>query len=64
MLVEVADYLGVDISPLLERSIQLDLAEFAAQRSLCQLRNAEGIVADAVGGAFGIENFQIEHAVH
>jgi hypothetical protein len=36
-LVELADYLRIDISPLLERSIELDLAEFAAQRRLRQL---------------------------
>jgi hypothetical protein len=28
------------------------------------LRNAECVIADAVGGALGIENFQIEHAIH
>jgi hypothetical protein len=56
--------LRIDIGPLLEGSIQLDFAEFAAQGGLRQLRNAEGIVADAVGGALGIENFQVEHAIH
>lgn len=62
-LVEFAYHLRIDMGPLLKGSIQLDLAKFAAQGGLRQLRNAEDVVANAVGGALGVENFQVRYAI-
>ena len=53
----------VDPPALLERAVELDLADLAAQRRLRELRDREGIVRDAVRRARGIHHLQIQHAV-
>src|SRR6185503_13017794 len=62
--VQFADDLRVDVGALLKGAVEFDLAELAAQRGLRQLGDAEGIVADAVGCALGVQDFQVEHTVH
>ena len=51
------------LAALLERAVELDLADLAAQRRLRELRDREGIVRDAVRRARGIHHLQIQHAV-
>ena len=62
-LVELADDLRVDVGALLERSVQIDLADFASQRRLCKLGNGEQIVRDAVGRPLRIQHLEIQHAI-
>src|SRR5438093_10723997 len=49
---------------LLERAIQLNLANLAAQRGLRELDDSEEVVRDPVRGAFRIQDLEIEHAVY
>ena len=51
------------VAARLERAIEIDLADLAAQRRLRELDDREAIVRDAVRGAAGIEHLQIQHAV-
>ena len=62
-LVELADDLRVDVGPLLERLVQIDLADLAAQRRLRELADREHVVGDAVRRALRIQHLQVEDAV-
>jgi len=63
-LVELADDLVVDVRALLERAVEVDLADLAAQRRLGQLADGEHVVHDAVRGPLGVQHLEVEHAVH
>src|SRR6185503_3413360 len=62
-LVELADDVGVDRGALLERAVELDLADLAAQRRLRELRDRELVVRDAVRRARRIEDLHVQDAV-
>ena len=62
-LVELGDDRDVDVGALLERAVEVDLADLAAQRRLRELRDGEQVVLDAVGGALRVEDLEVEHAV-
>jgi hypothetical protein len=62
--VDFADDHQIDVCALLERAIELDLADLAAQVGLRQLRDREGVVRDTVRRPCWIEDFEIEHSVH
>ena len=53
----------VDVRALLERAVELDLADLAAQRGLRELDDREAVVGDAVGRALRVEHLQVQHAV-
>src|SRR6185369_11378610 len=61
--VELAHDVHVDLPALLERSVEIDLADLAAQRRLSELRNGEVVVRNAVRRARRVEHLQIQHAV-
>ena len=63
-LVELGYHVGVDGATCLESPIQLDLADLAAQRRLCQLGDGEVVVGDAVGGKMGIQHLHVKDCVH
>ena len=62
-LVHFADHHEVDVRPLLEGAIELDLADLAAEVRLRELRDRIGVVGDAVRRAGGIEDFEVQDAV-
>ena len=49
-LVEFADDVGIDGRAFLERTVEVDLADFTAQRRLRQLRDGELVVAVLIPG--------------
>src|ERR1700742_2601365 len=63
-LVQLGNDIRDDGAARLERSIQLDFADLAAQRGLRQLRNRKSIVGDSVRGEVRVHHLHIQHAVH
>src|SRR6185503_11540502 len=62
-LVELADDRDVDGRALLERAIQIDLADIAAKRRLRELRDGEDVVRDSIRGALRVQDLEIQDAV-
>ena len=62
-LVQFADHVGVDGAARLEGAVEFDLADFAAQGGLRELRDREAVVGDPVGGQMRIEHLHVEHRV-
>src|SRR5688572_7102012 len=62
-LIELGDDVRVDRAALLERAVELDLADLAAQRRLRELHDREPVVGDAVGGPARVQHLHVEHAV-
>ncbi len=63
-LVELHDHRGVDRAALLKRAIEVDFSDLAPQGRLGELADGKDVVADSVGGALGVEYFQVENPVH
>ena len=62
--VELLDHPQVDVPPLLEGLVQLDLADLATQRGLGELGDGEEVVANAVGRSCRVHDLKVENAVH
>src|SRR5581483_5084021 len=62
-LVELVHDLEVDVRALLERPVELDLPDLAAERRLGELGDREEIVGHAVRGALRIHDLQVEDPV-
>jgi hypothetical protein len=62
-VIQLADHVCVDRAARLECTVEVDLADLAAQRRLRELNDREAVVGDAVRSAAGIQHLQVQHAV-
>ena len=62
--VELGNDVGIDHAASFKRPIEIDLADFAAQCRLRQLRDRKHVVGNAVRRALRIKHLQIQHAVY
>ena len=61
--VKFRDHVGVDRAALFEGAIQIDATDLAAQGGLRKLRDGKLVVGNAIGGALGVQNLQVEDPV-
>ena len=63
-LVEFRDDILVNSATLFERTIEIDLADLRTQCRLCELRDGEHIIPDAIGSAARVEHLHVKDAVN
>jgi hypothetical protein len=62
-LVELVHDLQVDVGPFLERPVEIDLPDLAAEVRLGELRDREQVVGHPVRRALGVHHLEVEDSV-